>query len=232
MPLVGRTKQDQSPAGLEAITGTVKEKVEAQLELRSQGAQRKRDRKKYWQSLDIHISHPTRSACSLYFIEPLCAGGTAWQPSSFNGKYGPLLPFRLSLRYHSCFLSIPSDIILSRLCNGVFFPSPSLFLSWPFLRFYWCSMFHPSCFTPHFYPSSCRPLNPLSFAPFCPGPRPVFSLLEWSPRIIPFPLALSVFLVFPDSFPPGHSFLCSYLCHRISSSLFTLWLCHLHLTFF
>ena len=71
------------------------------------------DRKKYWQSLDIHISHPTRPACSLFFIELHWAGGTAWQASSFNGKYGPSLASRLALCHYSCSLSIPPDIILS-----------------------------------------------------------------------------------------------------------------------
>lgn len=131
------------------------ETVEVQLEFEREsmgaigGAQRKEDRKKYWQSLDIHISHPTRPACSLYFIVPLCAGGTAWQASSFNGKYGPSLPSRLLLRYHSCFLSIPPDIILSPLGRALF-SIILLFLSSPFSPFYWCSTFHPSCFTPLF----------------------------------------------------------------------------------
>lgn len=88
---------------------------------------------------------------------------------------------------------------------------------------------------PHFYPSSRRSLNPLSFAPFCPSPLPVFSLLEPSLRTVPFPLALSVSLILPDPFPLGYLFHSSpffYLRHRTSPSLFTLWLCHLHLTFF
>lgn len=112
----------------------------------NRGAQGKEDRKKYWQSLDIHISHPTRPACSLCFIELLWAGGTAWQASSFNGKYGPSLPSRLAPSHYSCFLSIPPDIILSPLQQALSSPSFSPL----FLHFYWSSTFHPSCFTPLF----------------------------------------------------------------------------------
>ncbi len=91
----------------------------------------------------------------LYFIATLCAGGTRWQLSSFNGKYGASLVFSISL-HRSRTLSIPLYITLSP-HNFVLSPSslffafflwlpsvhlPCIFLSAAYLcRPFWCSFF-------------------------------------------------------------------------------------------
>lgn len=158
----------------------------------NRGAQRKEDRKKYWQSLDIHISHPTRPACSLYFIELHWAGGTAWQASSFNGKYGPSLASRLALSHYSCFLSIPPDIILSPLQQALSLPSfspPVLALS---LVFYLSPIMFHSPVSIHLYVALLIPSHLLSSALISPISLP--ALPEPFPQLSHFHLPVSVFL--------------------------------------
>lgn len=210
-------------------TGTIGKKTEAEPELEnaSKGVREhkgKGDRKKYWQSLDIHISHPPWPACSLYFIEPLCAGGTAWQASSFKGKYGPshtlppltLLSLLFSVYptwYHSvtpCACSFPRPS--APIIPYFFPPGPCVFIG--ALR----STHHVSL--PPFYPSSCRSLNPLSFAPLCPHPS-CFS--SSSLRVI------STQFHFHQLFFLSailHSSLYTCLCRATSPFLFVLLLCH------
>lgn len=129
----------------------------------------------------------------------------------------PLILYRLSLCYHSCFLSIPPDIILSPPVPGSF-PSPSA----PIVpRFFppGCCLFIGALHSTHhvslppFYPSSCRSLNPLSFAPLCPHPsrfsssslRVVFHAVPFPPTLFSSPFissCLSVPFIPPHLFVP------------------------------
>lgn len=121
--------------------------------------ERKRARKKYWQSLDIHISHSVWPARLVYFIATLCAGGTRWQLSSFSGKYGASLVFSFSL----CrFCSRLSFFIL--LCHLTISFSPSQLL---LLSFLWLpSVLLPCMLLFAIYPCRFARIPPSSRSPF------------------------------------------------------------------
>lgn len=139
--------------------------------LNNRGAQRTEGCKKYWQSLDIHISHLTWPVCSRFFIEALCAGGTAWQVSSFNRKYGLSLcaPSSPSAITPVCRLS--HLISFCHLCARLFFPSSPYFF--PPCSGLFISALHSTCHVSLacFYLSSDTLLIPSHLlSPFCPPP--------------------------------------------------------------
>lgn len=151
-------------------------------------------------------------------------------------KYGPPLPSCLSLRYHSCFLSIPPDIILSpprRPLFSIIFFSPQRA---PFIGALHSSRHVP---TPCFHPSLCRSLNPLSFALLGPhpsrfssrSPRAVSPRCPISTYSSPFPLFFLIhFLPAISSiqFPPPAPFV--RLVQSTSPSLSTPGFLFSHLT--
>lgn len=100
-------------------------------------------------------------------------------------KYGPPLPSCLSLRYHSCFLSIPPDIILSPLRRPlfsiIFFPPSALLL----LALYIPAVMFPPRVSIHLCVALLIPSHLLSSALIPPVSLP--ALPEPFRRAVPFP---------------------------------------------
>lgn len=124
-------------------------------------------------------------------------------------------------------------ISFCHLCAGLFFPSSPYFFAPRSCLFIGAlhSTRHVSLL--HFYPSSCRSLNPLSFALLCPHPSRFSSCSpEATFACSPFPPTLPVSLILPDSFPicyPFHSSLSPLFVPHTLPFLSTLWLSCLHL---
>lgn len=103
-------------------------------------------------------------------------------------KYGPPLPSCLSLRYHSCFLSIPPDIILSPLRRPLFSiiflppPPPSALL---LLALYIPAVMFPPRVSIHLCVALLIPSHLLSSALIPPVSLP--ALPEPFRRAVPFP---------------------------------------------